>query len=139
MSNSSKQDPLPYRLEAVQVILSVKDIEISRKFYRDILQFKEVEWANDHFTAFERDGFRIFLCKGLQGNPGMWVWMGFHGDIKAMYKQLKDKEVNIKMPPTNFSWAMEMQVEDPDGHVLRFGTDPDNQEPYEDSKMKLRL
>jgi hypothetical protein len=27
-------------------------------------------------------------------------------------------------PPTHHPWAMEMQVEDPDGNVLRFGSDP---------------
>ena len=24
-------------------------------------------------------------------------------------------------PPENYAWAYEMEVEDPDGHVLRFG------------------
>jgi hypothetical protein len=36
------------------------------------------------------------------------------------------------MTPSNYSWAMEMQIEDPDGHVLRFGTDPDHDEPFLD-------
>jgi hypothetical protein len=40
--------------------------------------------------------------------------------------------VKIKLPPTNFSWAYEMQVEDPDGHILRFGTDPKDEEPLAD-------
>jgi hypothetical protein len=26
-----------------------------------------------------------------------------------------------------------MQIEDPDGHILRFGTDPSNKEPSADS------
>ena len=30
----------------------------------------------------------------------------------------------IRLPPTNFSWALEIQVEDPDGNVLRFGSEP---------------
>jgi len=28
------------------------------------------------------------------------------------------------MPLTNHSWALEFQVEDPDGNVLRFGSEP---------------
>jgi hypothetical protein len=28
------------------------------------------------------------------------------------------------MPPTNFPWALEMHVEDPDGNVLRLGSEP---------------
>ena len=27
--------------------------------------------------------------------------------------------------PTNFEWALEMQVADPDGNVLRIGSEPD--------------
>ena len=27
------------------------------------------------------------------------------------------------MAPTNFSWALEMHVEDPDGNVLRLGSE----------------
>ncbi len=32
--------------------------------------------------------------------------------------------VGIRLPPTNYSWALEMQVEDPDGNVLRLGSEP---------------
>jgi hypothetical protein len=32
------------RIEGVQIILSVKDMNVSRAFYRDILGFEEVEW-----------------------------------------------------------------------------------------------
>jgi hypothetical protein len=28
------------------------------------------------------------------------------------------------MAPTNYSWAVEMQIEDPDGNVLRLGSEP---------------
>jgi hypothetical protein len=31
--------------------------------------------------------------------------------------------------PTNHAWALEMQVLDPDGNVLRFGSDPKPDEP----------
>jgi hypothetical protein len=31
---------------------------------------------------------------------------------------------SILQPPENFPWALEMKVGDPDGHVLRFGSDP---------------
>jgi len=31
---------------------------------------------------------------------------------------------------------LEMQVEDPDGHVLRFGTDPNKNEPFVDNEAQ---
>ena len=64
--------------------------------------------------------------------PGCWLWMGFDGDIFALYEKLRSAGVKIKLPPTNFSWAYEMQIEDPDGHVLRFGTSPSDKEPFAD-------
>jgi len=74
----------------------------------------------------------IYLCKGAQGNPGTWFWVGFDGDIFKLHDDLKAKGVKIRQAPTNYSWAMEMQVEDPDGHVLRFGTDPNYNAPFLD-------
>ena len=32
--------------------------------------------------------------------------------------------VKIRMAPTNYPWALEMHVEDPDGNVIRFGSEP---------------
>jgi hypothetical protein len=36
----------------------------------------------------------------------------------------------IRRPPTNYPWAFEMQVEDLDGNVLRFGSDSIPGESY---------
>ena len=38
------------------------------------------------------------------------------------------------MEPTNFSYALEMHIEDPDGHVLRLGTDPEESLPFVEYK-----
>jgi len=70
--------------------------------------------------------------EGGQGVSGTWVWMAFDGDMFSLHQKLKSFGVKIKLPPTNFSWAYEMQVEDPHGHVLRFGTDPNDNEPFAD-------
>ena len=50
--------------------------------------------------------------------------MGFDGDILELYQYLLSKGVAIKLPPSKFAWAYEMQIEDPDGHIIRLGTDP---------------
>ena len=115
---------LGIRLENIHPILSVKDPNISRAFYINILGFKEADWGGDNFTSMSRDNCVIYLCRGEQGNPGTWIWIGFDGDIFSLHNELKEKGVKIRLPPINHPWAMEMQIEDPDGHVLRFGTDP---------------
>ena len=123
---------LKIRLENVTPILNVKDISISLAFYVDILGFRNAEWGDDNFTSINRDNTGLYLCKGGQGVAGTWIWMGFDGDIFSLHQNLVSKGVKIKLPPTNFSWAYEMQVEDPDGHILRFGTDPDDKKPLAD-------
>lgn len=107
-------------------------MDVSRKFYIDLLGFAEATWGDDHFTSIHLDKKGLYLCQGEQGTAGTWIWIGFDGDIFSLYYELRAKGATIRMPPSNYSWAMEMQVEDPDGHVLRFGTDPDFDKPFLD-------
>jgi catechol 2,3-dioxygenase-like lactoylglutathione lyase family enzyme len=135
MEAVNTNDKLPFRIEGIQAILFVKDMTASRAFYIDILGFVEAAWGNDNFTSISRDRSAIYLCKGGQGNPGTWLWIGFDGDIFVLYNLLKAKGVTIRQPPLNYSWALEMHVEDPDGHVLRFGTDPNDSEAFLDKAV----
>jgi len=124
------------RIENIQPILSVKDMSATRTFYKDILGFNEVDWGTDDFTSFNRDNTGIYVCRNGQGNAGTWIWVGFDGDIFKLYEELKAHGVKIKLPPTNYSWALEMHIEDPDGHVLRFGTNPNENEPFLDKEFQ---
>ena len=133
--NKSDHNKLPIRIEGIQPILSVKDMNASRHFYKDILGFEEADWGTDEFTSVNRDKAGIYLCQGGQGNKGTWIWIGFDGDIFELYDELKARNVIIKQPPVNYSWALEMHLQDPDGHVLRFGTDPDDTKPFADKEM----
>lgn len=123
---------LNIRLEGIQAILLVNDMSVSREFYVTKLGFREAAWGTDDFTSMNREGGAIYLCRGGQGNPGTWVWVGFEGDIFELHDELVARGVNIRQAPVNYSWALEMQIEDPDGHVLRFGTDPNPVKPFAD-------
>ncbi|MGH9719981.1 MAG: hypothetical protein ACRD8O_07195 [Bryobacteraceae bacterium] len=46
------------------------------------------------------------------------------GDVAALHEEYKATGATILHAPENFPWAYEMKVGDPDGHVLRFGSDP---------------
>jgi catechol 2,3-dioxygenase-like lactoylglutathione lyase family enzyme len=125
-------DTLSYRIENIIPILSVQDMSRSLAFYVDLLGFTNADWGDDNFTCVGRDKRSLYLCKGGQGLPGTWVWIGFDGDIFSLHQSLLLKGVTITLPPTNYSWALEMHVQDPDGHVLRFGTDPNDKVPFMD-------
>jgi predicted enzyme related to lactoylglutathione lyase len=113
----------PVHFEGSQPILRVEDMQISLDFYLNKLGFRNVHWGTDEFTSVSRDRAAIYLCRQGQGRGGAWVWIGV-GDAEKLHEDLKARGVAIRMPPTNFPWALEIHVEDPDGNVLRFGSDP---------------
>jgi catechol 2,3-dioxygenase-like lactoylglutathione lyase family enzyme len=123
-----------FRVECVNPVLNAKDISASRQFYVGLLGFTEADWGHDDFTCVINGKSSIYLCKEGQGQPGTWIWMGIDGDLYELHQALLRANAKVLLPPTNFSWALEMQIEDPDGHVLRIGTDPDNNKPFEDIK-----
>jgi len=111
------------RFEGAQPILRVKDMAASVKYYFDMLGFTNADWGNDDFTSVNRDTAGIYLCRDAQGQPGTWVWIGVE-DVAVLYEEYKASGAKIRMNPKNFPWAYEMHIEDPDGHVLRFGSEP---------------
>ena len=118
---TNKQSPVQF--EGAQPILRVEDMNESLHFYVDMLGFQNVSWGNDTFTSVSHGGVSLFLSRGEQGRGGAWVWISVD-DAQRLYEQYKALGVKIVMPPTRFAWALEFHVEDPDGNVLRFGSEP---------------
>ena len=113
----------PVYFEGSAPILRVEDMAASLRFYVNLLDFKNASWGNDDFTHVSRDNAGIYLCRGGQGRGGAWVWVGVE-DAEKLHEECKTRGVKIRLPPTNYPWALEMQVEDPDGNVLRLGSEP---------------
>jgi uncharacterized glyoxalase superfamily protein PhnB len=109
--------------EHAEPILRVEDMARALRYYVDVLGFTNAEWGSEAFTCVTRDGASIYLCRGDQGQPGTWAWIGIE-DVDALYAEYLASGATILHPPENFPWALEMKVGDPDGHVLRFGSEP---------------
>src|SRR5256885_16285659 len=122
MSNPDASQEFPIGIERIIPILRVKDFQASIRFYQHMLGFKE-DWNSATMASVSRDGRAIMLCEGDQGQPGTWVWIGV-GDIQPLFDELAAKGVTIRQRPTNYRFAYEMRIEDPDEHVLRFGSEP---------------
>jgi len=110
----------------VTPVLRVRDLAVSIDYYTRVLGFK-INWGYPEsgeafFASVSRGKCCLFLSVGDQGHPGSWVWLDGK-DVDAVYAEFKAAGAKIRNPPTNYSWALEMQVEDPDGNVLRIGSD----------------
>ena len=114
---------MPTRFENSAPILKVADMPASVRYYVEVLGFKNADWGNDDFTSVNRDRAGIYLCRGGQGQTGTWVWIGVE-DVQGLYEEYQASGAKIRHAPRNYPWALEMKVEDPDGHVLRFGSEP---------------
>ena len=123
MDDTSQAGKAQVRFECIEPILRVENIQASLEFYVDLLGFENASWGNHDFTQVSRDGRGIFLSRGDQGQGRAWIWVGVE-DVEKLHEQYKSRGIKIRLPPTNYSWALEMQIEDPDGNVLRLGSDP---------------
>ena len=123
--------PEKTRFEHAEPILRVSDMAASVRYYSEVLGFVNADWGTDEFTIVARDGAGIYLCRGSQGQPGTWAWVGVE-DVDALYREYIASGARVRHPPRNYPWALEIHVEDPDGHVLRFGSEPIADQPHDD-------
>jgi catechol 2,3-dioxygenase-like lactoylglutathione lyase family enzyme len=108
--------------------MRVQSLQASIRHYVEILGF-HLQWETPFFASVSRDSATIFLSEGDQGHPGTWVWISIP-DAPALEEELRARGAKIRHSATNFKWALEIQVEDIDGNVLRFGSDPIEDEPF---------
>jgi catechol 2,3-dioxygenase-like lactoylglutathione lyase family enzyme len=112
-------------------ILRVANMKTTLHYYLDVLGFRNADWGDDNFTCVNRDAAGIYLCCGGQGSPNTWIWVGVQ-DVQALYEEYRLSGAKVRHEPRNYSWALEMHVEDPDGHVIRFGSEPISGRPFDD-------
>lgn len=115
--------------EGVTPVLRVRSLAASLRHYVRVLGFRR-DWggAEKGFASVSRGDCHIFLAQGDQGHAGSWVWVGV-SDAAALHEEYRRRGARIRHAPTNYWWALEMQVEDLDGNVLRMGSEPLDGEP----------
>lgn len=104
-------------------ILWSSDVRRSLKYYVEVLGFAESwEWGDPvDFGGVVKDDVEIFFCLNNQGSPGTWMAIMVE-NVDAYFELIKANGAKILVEPVDREWFMrEMLVEDPDGHIIRFG------------------
>jgi hypothetical protein len=109
--------------ECINPILRVENMQASLQFSVNALGFENASWGTEDFTSVTRDRTGIYLCRGGQGQGRAWIWVGVD-DVEKLHLEYQTLGLKIRLPPTSYSWALEVQIEDPDGNVLRLSSDP---------------
>lgn len=119
------------RFDHAEPILRVMDMAASVRYYTEQLGFVNADWGTDEFTLVARDGAGIYLSRDSQGQPGSWAWVGV-ANAEVLYQEYLASGARVRHAPRNYPWALEIHVEDLDGHVLRMGSDPVEGRPFDD-------
>jgi len=128
MPQTDSPQTVAVRFEGGNPIFRVQNLAASIDYYVRVLGFK-LDWENPGiFASVSRGRFNLFLAEGDEGNPGGWVWIGV-SNADALLEEYRASGAKIRHPPTNYAWTYEMQVEDPDGNVLRMGSEPKQDQP----------
>ncbi len=103
-------------------ILRVADQERALAFYRDVLGFT-LEWGDQNSASVRRGEAVIMLATGDQGKGEAWLYVGVD-DVDQLRDEIVPKGAVVRTGPANYPWgARELHIEDPEGNVLRFGSD----------------
>lgn len=113
--------------ESVVPILYSADVKRSIAYYMEQLAFDD-QWTWDEpatFGCVSKQCVRLFFCLNAQGSPGTWIAVNMD-NVDEYYEIIKARGATIISPPGNKEWNMrEMLVQDPDGHIIRFGNNTD--------------
>ena len=132
MSSTTPVKETDAKVECIIPILNIRDFSASIDYYANVLGFRvEWDWGDPpDIGSVARDDYSIMLCGAGQGHPGTWLWMGVE-DAEEYYEEYKASGAKIREHPINYPWAYEFRVEDLDGHVLRIGSAPKEDESHD--------
>src|ERR1041385_4455644 len=117
--------------ECLMPILCVRDFREATNYYTKKLGFDLLwQWGKPPtFGCVALGPVKIFLCLKGQGQPGMWMSI-FMDDVDAYYDRLRRTGADILSAPQDYPWGCrEMQVRDPNQHVIRFSQGLPEREP----------
>ncbi len=120
--------PAP-RLVRGRYVIAVPDLEVSARFYGEVLGFEVHEIGEPFWRFFVRDGCVIMAgeCRGALppaelGDHSWFAYVEVDG-IDAFHEEIVRRGADVPSPPEDQPWGMrELTVRTADGHRMRFGS-----------------
>jgi catechol 2,3-dioxygenase-like lactoylglutathione lyase family enzyme len=112
-----------------RLVLAVRDLAASTRFYTDLLGFKrDFGDGSDGWSFLSRDNFRLMLgeCPSERpaselGNHSYVAYLVVDG-VDDLFKEVSARGVDVTSKPTNKPWGLrEFGIRTPDGHRLTLG------------------
>lgn len=110
-------------------VLAVRDLDLSTRYYMDVLGFKrDFGDGSDGWSFLSRDGFKVMLghCAdetpaGELGNHSYFAYVLVEG-VDQLYKEISGRDADIMSALASKPWGLrEFGVRTPDGHRIVFG------------------
>ncbi len=124
-------------------MLNVSDLEASLSFYRQALSFELIcpeqalsEWR---WCAIRSGDTRLMLsetgstpalakeCNPREDSSWPTIFYFYPDDVEALYRHLQGLGLKVTPLEVTFYGMKEFSIRDPDGHLLSFGEESDQQ------------
>ena len=109
-------------------VLAVRDLDLSTRYYVDVLGFRKEPIDGPGWSFLSRDTFRVMLgeCKderpaGELGNHSYFAYWNVEG-IDELYAEFAARGALLTSKPLNKPWGIrEFAMRTPDGHRITCG------------------
>lgn len=117
------------RLTDTRCVLAVTDLEVSTRFYMDVLGFqRDFGDGSDGWSFLSRDRFRVMLghCPDIvpaseAADHSWYAYVTVEG-VDELHAEVAGRGAEILSPPATKPWGLrEFTLRTPDGHRLAFG------------------
>lgn len=117
------------RIMDSRCVLAVRDLDVSTRFYIDVLGFhRDFGDGSDGWSFLSRDAFKVMLGECPDERPASEL--GDHSyvayllveDIDRLHDEVRARGAAVMSGPTTEPWGLrEFAIRTPDGHRIRFG------------------
>jgi uncharacterized glyoxalase superfamily protein PhnB len=116
------------RIVDFRSVLAVRDLQVSTRFYTDVLGFRRDPIEASGWSFLSRDSFKVMLgeCRddvpaSETGSHSYFVHVLVDG-VDALHEELSSRGAEVISPLTDTPWGLrEFVIRTPDGHRLVFG------------------